>query len=126
MSAWHRERRIRGAKPKNCRQGYIHASTLEARRCDELHLLQSGGMIRELEAHPQHRFDLDVNGVHVCAYLADFVYWDEERGERVVEDTKGWIDERARLKLKLMEAVHGIRVEIVRHPRSWRSSGMRA
>jgi len=124
VSIWKCLPRIRGSRAIACRQGYIHQSTLEARRCDELHLLQAGELIRDLEAHPQHRFDLDVNGIHICAYLADFVYFDNERGERIVEDTKGWMDERARLKLKLMEACHGITVQIVRHSRGWRSMGL--
>ena len=125
LKHWRGPSRIRGARPNRCSEGIMHQSTLEARRCDELHLLQQGGLIRDLEAHPQHRYDLGVNGVHVGAYLADFVYFDLERGETMVEDTKGWLDERARLKFKLMEACKGITVQIVRHSRGWRSAGMR-
>jgi hypothetical protein len=76
--------------------------------------MQLGGLIRDLEAHPQPRFRLDVNGVHVCDYLGDFRYFDNDRGQVVVEDTKGWITEVARLKLKLVAAVHGVNVELVR------------
>lgn len=94
--------------------GVMHQSTGEARRCDELHLMQKGGLIRDLEAHPQVRYDLTVNGVHVCNYLADFRYFDIERGETVVEDFKGYQTEVSKLKLKLMEACHGISVELVR------------
>lgn len=100
----------------------MHQSQLEARRCTELHLMQQGGLIRDLQAHPQERFRLDVNGMHVCDYLADFVYFDNERSERVVEDTKGHMTDVARLKLKLMAAVHGVNVELVRasRGRGWR------
>lgn len=105
------------SRPMRCSQGFIHQSSLEARRCTELTLMQAGGLIRDLEAHPQVRFDLDVNGVHVCAYLADFRYFDEDRRETVVEDTKGFQTELSKFKLRLMLAIHGINVELVRTPR---------
>ena len=122
-NVWRRKARVRGSRPLACREGVIHQSTLEARRCDELQLLQAGGLIRDLRAHPQVVYRLDVNGVHLCNYLADFVYFDNERGCEVVEDTKGHMTEVARLKLKLMAAVHGVDVELVWHAgksRGWR------
>lgn len=111
------------SRPLRCRAGMMHQSTLEARRCDELSLMQQGGLIRDLRAHPQVTYRLDVNGTHVCDYRADFVYFDNERGCEIVEDTKGWTTNEAKLKLKLMAACHGINVELVRHAgktRGWR------
>lgn len=111
------------ARPLRCRAGVMHQSTLEARRCDELHLMQTGGLIKDLRAHPQVRFSLDVDGHHICDYMADFCYFDNERQADVVEDTKGMITDVCRLKLKLMAAVHGVDVELVRHAgksRGWR------
>jgi hypothetical protein len=101
----------------------MHQSTLEARRCDELHLMQTGGLIKDLRAHPQVRFSLDVDGHHICDYHADFCYYDNERQAEVVEDTKGMITDVCRLKMKLMAACHGVDVELVRHAgksRGWR------
>jgi hypothetical protein len=111
-------RRVQGARPDRCIENAMHQSRLEARRCTELHLMERGGLIRDLQAHPQKRFRLDVNGVHVCDYLADFVYFDIERNREVVEDTKGFMTEVARLKLKLVAAVHGIEVEVVRRAKA--------
>ena len=105
------------ARPLRCLQGLMHQSTAEARRCDELHLMEKGGLVSEIQAHPQERFRLDVNGVHVCDYLADFVYFDNERKQRVVEDVKGFQTEVSKFKLRLMEAVHGVSVELVRSRR---------
>ena len=87
-----------------------------------MHLMQKGGMIRDLQAHPQVRFRLDVAGHHICDYLADFVYLDNERNELVVEDVKGFQTEISKFKLKLMAAVHGVNVELVRSSRGrgWR------
>ena len=113
------------SKPTRCRAGIMHQSQLEARRCDELALMETGGLIRDVEAHPQPIYHLDVNGVHICDYKADFRYFDSERGEVVVEDTKGFMTDVARLKLKLVEAVYGISVQIVRRSHGWRASGLR-
>ncbi len=111
-----------GNRPLRCHQGQMHQSTLEARRCDELHLMQGAGLVRDLRT--QELFRLEVNGIHVCSYIADFVYFDNERGAQVVEDTKGVVTETFRLKAKLMEAVHGITVQLVRRSQSWRSAGL--
>jgi hypothetical protein len=93
-----------GNKPKMCSEGVWHLSRLEARRCTELHLMQKGGLIRELEAHPQHRYDLQKNGVHIADYVADFVYVDVETGATVVEDTKGVVTREFIMKERLMLA----------------------
>ena len=98
----------------------MHHSAMEAARCDELHVLQVGGLIRDLEAHPQPRFDLDVNGVHVTRYLADFSYVDVETGEKRVEDVKGFATAEYKLKKALMLAVHGVEVQEVKRVRGRR------
>lgn len=84
-------------------------SKKEARRYMDLLALEKAGLIQELETQP--KFRLDVNGVHVCAYLADFQYFDVPRGEVVVEDVKGVRTEVYKLKRRLMLAVHRIEVE---------------
>jgi len=102
------------ARPTRCRQGLMHHSAMEAKRCNELHLMQEGGLISDLEAHPQPRYRLDVEGVHICDYMADFAYYDIEQDRPVVEDVKGHATEVYRLKKKLMLACHGIAVDEVR------------
>ena len=83
--------------------------------------MEKGGLIRDLEQQP--RFRLDVNGQHICDYIADWRYVDMERCCTVVEDAKGVLTSECRLKLKLMAACHGINVELVRHAR--KASGWR-
>ncbi len=109
-----RERGKYGNKPLLCSSGVWHASKLEARRCTDLHLLQQAGAISNLKAHPQQRFNLDVNGVHICMYMADFVYVRTDTGETMVEDTKGHATEVYKLKRRLMLACHGIEIQEVR------------
>lgn len=113
LMAW---RRTAGSKynatPKRCRKGLFHHSTLESRRCDELHLMEQGGLISELQAHPQPKFRLEIDGVHITNYLSDFSY--QRDGTLVVEDVKGCATEVYRLKKRLMLALLKIEVEEVR------------
>ena len=89
--------------------GILHDSIKEARRWNELKLLERAGVITDL--HRQVKFVLIPkleetyerisqktgkrlkDGVrtleHECAYVADFVYQDAKTGELFVEDTKG-------------------------------------
>jgi Protein of unknown function (DUF1064) len=86
--------------------GKTFASKREARRYGELLLRERAGEIVGLAT--QVPFDLLVNGIKVCRYVADFVYFEGER--YVVEDSKGCKTAVYRLKRKLMLAVHGIEI----------------
>lgn len=85
-------------------------STGEYRRWRDLRLLERAGEISDLER--QVRFDLDVNGVHIGRYTADFGY--TRNGERVIEDFKGMDTDASKLRRKLVYAIHGVEVVIVR------------
>ena len=90
-------------------------SNREARRFDELRLMQRAGEIHGLAM--QQRFKLipsqrDKSGrviERAVDYVADFVYVTKD-GEMVVEDTKGFKTKDYIIKRKLMLWVHGIRV----------------
>jgi hypothetical protein len=59
-------------------------------------------------------FRLEVNGLLVCKYIADFEYI--ENGTVIVEDVKSEITKKIpiyRLKKKLLFAIHGIRISEV-------------
>lgn len=84
-------------------------SKAEARRYGELRLLERAGKIKNLER--QVRYDLEVNGVKIGFYKADFRYWDQASSQQVVEDVKGMRTPVFAIKAKLMKALH--RVEIV-------------
>jgi Protein of unknown function (DUF1064) len=90
--------------------GFTFASKLEARRWGELKMLERSGAISGLQR--QVPFDLIVNGHHVCRYIADFCYTTTDSGESVCEDAKGVLTPEFRLKAKLMEAIHGIVVQV--------------
>ena len=116
---WYRRPKFNN-RPTVCRVGVMHQSALEAARCDELHVMQQGGLIAELEAHPQPRYRLEVNGQRITDYMPDFRYVDQETGETVVEDTKGVRTRVYELKRRLMLAIHGIEVQEVRRVRGRR------
>lgn len=76
----------------------------EAERWMMLKLLEAAGEIGDLER--QVRFRLEVNGVHICDYIADFIYIDH--GRRVVEDFKGVRTTEYQIKKRLMKALLNI------------------
>ena len=90
--------------------GITYASKLEARRANELAMLERAGAIVGLQR--QVPFEMTVNGHLVCKYVSDFVYVIPTTGERVVEDAKGVLTPEFRLKAKLMEAIHGIVIQV--------------
>ncbi len=55
---------------------------------------------------------MELNGVKLCKYIADFTYDDNDG--KVVEDVKGCVTAVFRLKAKLMMALHGIRVKVTK------------
>ncbi len=95
-------------------EGFRFDSEREAERWQELRALEMAKVIQNLER--QITFALNVTSpagapVRVADYRADFVY--QERGQLVVEDTKGyrrnpvWI-----LKRKMFEAQYGIAIRM--------------
>ena len=82
--------------------GIVFDSALEANKWHQLKILARHGSIRDLQR--QVKFDLIVNDVKVCAYIADFTY--VENDIKVVFDAKGYITPEFKLKAKLFKAVH--------------------
>lgn len=91
--------------------GIKFASLKEMRRYKVLQILEEQGKIRELRTHPKPWYKMMVNGKLICSYEPDFTYYDED-GAFVVEDVKGKVTDVFKLKAKLMEALHGIKILI--------------
>jgi hypothetical protein len=81
-------------------------SKREAKRYDALRLMERCHAISDLRRQVKYR--LEVNGVLIATYTADFVY--KQLGEEVVEDVKGYPNDRWPMKKKLMKAIHGIEI----------------
>ena len=105
-----------GAK-KTVVDGITFPSKLEAKRYGELRMLERSGAITALQR--QVPFDLKVNGHLICRYIADFTYTQTATGEIVTEDAKGMMTPAFRLKAKLMEAIHGIVVQVWTGKPAW-------
>ena len=73
---------------------------------------QSRGKIGYLQL--QVPFELCVNETIICKYVADFVYCKD--GREIVEDFKGIETAVFKNKKKLMKAIHGIDVKVVKNP----------
>ena len=112
--------------------GITFDSKKEARRYTELTLLERAGQISNLRrqvkfvvipAQYEAVARYGKNGQALasgkvcvereCAYIADFVYIDNETGQKVVEDTKGMRTKDYIIKRKLMLHKYGIKIKEV-------------
>lgn len=97
---------------KTTLDGQTFHSLLEARRYAYLEMRQKAGEITDLRT--QVKYPLDVDGVHIADYIADFVYVEDE--QEIVEDTKSPPTRKMakyRLKKNLMLALYGIEIREV-------------
>lgn len=95
--------------------GQRFASKKEARVWGELQVRERLGEIKKLER--QKRYDLHVNGVKVCSYVADYVFYERFESQwpelqqyawrEIVADAKGVRTAVYSIKKKLMKAVLG-------------------
>lgn len=98
-------------KPVDCPTYGRFDSQAEYARYIELTHLQRARKITNLQR--QVDFSIDINGVHICKYRADFVYLEivapgtnthSPTFVERIEDKKGFLTKDCKLKLKLMEA----------------------
>ena len=88
----------------------VFASAKEARRYQELKLLEKAGEITGLELQP--RFMLTVKGVKIGEYRGDFRFRERIDGQWfwTVEDTKGFRTPLYRWQAKHVLAEHGVEI----------------
>lgn len=110
------------------KDGIVHDSKKEAIRWNELKLFEEAGRITELKRQEEFllippQYEEIPKGKRskkpkkklverAVVYRADFVY-QNERGEIVVEDTKGFKTRDYIIKRKLMLYVYGIKIQEV-------------
>lgn len=82
-------------------------SKLEAKRYQELKLMEQNGLIKDLLLQPNYelipRFKKNSSTFLKSSYRADFSYFDIGLGKTIVEDTKGFKTDIYLLKRKLFE-----------------------
>jgi len=98
--------------------GRWFASAAEGDRYEQLREMVQLGTIDQLEMHVRYR--CDVNGHHICDYLADFRYRINpgRLGQRVlIEDVKGLVLDEYRIKRALVHALHPIEIIELKVPK---------
>ena len=106
-----------GARKMTAPDGQVFDSVKEYHQWGCLKLLERAGKISDLKRQVKYVLipaQRDQTGKVVereMSYIADFEYFDLERGVKVVEDCKGYKTEVYRIKKKLMLWVHGIRIK---------------
>lgn len=91
--------------------GIVFHSKREADRYLVLKAMRDAGEIIGLRLQPH--LPCDVNGTHVCTYVADFAYTRPGIPRETFEDVKGHRTALYILKKKLVRACHGIDIEEV-------------
>ena len=110
-------------------EGETFDSKREASRWLELKMLQRAGRISNLERQKKFvlipaQYEPEITGPRggkkkgrllerEVAYIADFVYWDEEEKEFVIEDAKGVRTPEYVIKRKLLLWLKGYRIREV-------------
>ena len=105
------EKRSKYRNKKTVRDGITFDSIAEANFYSELKLMERAGEVCEVQLQPP--FKIVIDGMLICTYKADFMFWDcVEKRTRVV-DVKGFPTPEFKLKRKLMKAVNRIDVEVI-------------
>ena len=88
-------------------------SKKEARRYNELKLLEKAGIIKNLQRQVKYElqpsFKYNGKTIRAINYIADFVY--EKNGELIVEDVKGIRTDVYKLKKKLFLYIFNIEIQ---------------
>lgn len=99
-----------GAKKVKAPDGQVFDSKQEFQRYGVLRLLERAGKISNLRRQVSFELIPKQKGERACTYIADFAYTDE-KGDLIVEDSKGFRTDAYKIKRKLMLWVHGIRIK---------------
>lgn len=93
--------------------GIRFASKREAAFYSALKLREKAGEVYEIQL--QRRYVLTApNGMLMATYVADFVFYDDLRKCTRVVDIKGFETDVFKLKRKMMRALLGIEVEVIK------------
>ena len=87
-------------------------SKLEAHHYSILLTCEARGNITDLKLHP--RYEVKVLGKKICTVVLDFEFYDKTLDEIRYVDVKGMYTSESKLRHKLLEVTHGLKVEIWR------------
>lgn len=90
--------------------GQLCDSKKEAKHYAQLLILEKANEIVGLKLHP--RYPILINGVKICNVVLDFEFIDLTTNKKRHIDVKGVYTSESKLRHKLLEATHNIKVEI--------------
>ena len=106
-----------GAKKVTAPDGQKFDSQHEHQRWVILKLMERAGKIKDLRRQVKYVLipaQRDARGKileYECSYIADFVYYDCQLKQEVVEDAKGMKTDVYKIKKKLMLYIHDIQIK---------------
>lgn len=98
-----------GAKPTVV-DGLRFHSKRESQHYVKLRKELAEGKISNLELQPV--YPITINGTKICKYIADFRYIRD--GSEIVEDVKGMDTQLSKIKRKLVKALYGVDVQVIK------------
>lgn len=92
-------------------KGEVYDSKREAAYAAELDMLKKASSARErvVSWKRQVPFSVKINGVHICKYISDFVVQYADGREEII-DVKGKLTDVYKLKKKMVEAYHNVKI----------------
>jgi hypothetical protein len=97
--------------------GIMFDSKREANRYCELKLMERAGEIKDLRRQVRYEinqpYEIAGKKIKGIYYVADFVYYDNEKCEPVIEDVKGVRTDVYKIKKKLFESKYKIQIREV-------------
>lgn len=119
--SWHQYSKRAPKEARTGRDGFVYDSKTEMDRYEYLNLLARAGEIRDLQRQVEFALSTPggirvMAGEKVARYTPDFCYKEKIAGEwfDVIEDVKGYPDENSKLRIRVFEALYGVRVNIVK------------
>lgn len=103
--------RVRNAQKVQTPYGLFDSKAEYERFC-ELKLIEAGGQISNLRR--QVAYPVEINGIHICVWVADYVYTDNTTGQECAEDCKGHATDVFKLKRKMIEAYYGFKILVTK------------
>ena len=107
---WYQRRGSKYGAVKTVYGDRKYMSKKEAGYAQDLDLMKKAGLIKEIV--PQFRIHLDVNGYHICDYIADFKVTLSD-GSEEIHEVKGFQTEIFLFKWRLTEALWGDKYKLV-------------
>lgn len=92
-------------------------SKKEGKRYEELKLLEKANLIKNIQLQVKYelqpKYKINNKTIRAINYIADFVYYDNEKNQLIVEDSKGYRTDVYKIKKKLFEYRYGIEIKEV-------------